>query len=271
MPEGHTLRRLADDLSQEFGGRRVRSASPQGRFAAGALQLDDRVFEIAQSHGKHLFVYFADTELAVHVHLGLFGRFTIKKGAAHDLAGAIRWRLEAPEATADLRGPTVCELVDPGDVRAVLARLGPDPLRADADPDDAWRRVSQSRRPIAALLLDQRMIAGVGNVYRAEVLFRQTIDPYLPGTMVSATQWAEVWRDLAFLMAQGVQASRIDTVRAEHEPAVMGREPRTDEHGGEVYVYRRDGLDCLVCGTVVRSATLGNRNLFWCPNCQRSG
>jgi endonuclease-8 len=69
-------------------------------------------------------------------------------------------------------------------------------------------------------------------------------------------------------MRYGLRRGRIDTVRPEHTPAAMGRPPRQDRHGGEVYVYRRTGMPCLVCGTPVRTEVLATRNLFWCPTCQ---
>ena len=116
--------------------------------------------------------------------------------------------------------------------------------------------------------MDQSVVAGPGNIYRAEVLFRQGIDPMLPGRALSEGQWSAIWADLVVLMAEGVRSGRIDTVRPEHMPEAMGRAPRVDDHGGEVYVYRRAGSACLVCGSVVASVELAARNLFWCPGCQ---
>jgi endonuclease-8 len=116
--------------------------------------------------------------------------------------------------------------------------------------------------------MDQKVIAGVGNVYRAEVLFRHGIDPYRPGRDLTRPQWDAVWADLAALMREGVRLNRIDTVRPEHTPEAMGRAPRVDDHGGEVYVYRRAAMPCHICGAEVRTADLGGRNLFWCPGCQ---
>ncbi|MGH3322787.1 MAG: Fpg/Nei family DNA glycosylase, partial [Streptosporangiaceae bacterium] len=166
------------------------------------------------------------------------------------------------------RGPNACELLRPDEVDAVLARLGPDPLRTDADPETAWRRISRSRVPIAALLMDQRVLAGVGNVYRAELLFRHGVDPLMEGRFLRRAEWDGLWDDLVALMAYGVRHGRIDTVRPEHEPEAMGRPPREDDHGGEVYVYRRTGMPCHVCDTPVRTRELAARNLFWCPGCQ---
>ena len=113
--------------------------------------------------------------------------------------------------------------------------------------------------------MDQAVLAGVGNVYRAEVLFRHRIHPLRPGRTLRVGQWRAMWADLVELMAEGVRTGRIDTVRPEHTPEAMGRPPRVDDHGGEVYVYRRTGQPCLVCGSLVRTEVLVGRNVFWCP------
>ncbi len=267
MPEGHTLHRLARDLEATFGDRAVRSGSPQGRFAAAA-DLDGRILIGADAVGKHLLVDFDD--VVAHVHLGLYGSFVITLGTGHDVVGQVRWRLEA-EDTADLRGPTTCELLVPAQVDALIERIGPDPLRPDADPDRAWRRIHASSAPIATLLMDQAVLGGVGNVYRAEVLFRHGVAPMTAGRLLPKVRWDAMWADLVELMGQGVVSGRIDTVRPDHEPEAMGRPPRADDHGGEVYVYRRDQQPCLVCGTPVRKRVVAARNLFWCPSCQRTG
>lgn len=271
MPEGHTLRRLADHLTDAFAGHRVRVSSPQGRFEAEAALLDGTVLERADSAGKHLFLDFTG-ERVVHVHLGLIGVFDVRRGVAPAPVGQVRLRLERDgedPSYADLRGAITCALVTPDEAAAVRARLGPDPLRPDADPDAAWQRIRRSDRTIGDLLMDQGVVAGVGNVYRAEVLFRQRVHPLRPGRRLTRRQWGAVWADLVLLMAEGVRTGRIDTVRPEHTPEAMGRAPRRDDHGGEVYVYRRQGLPCWVCGSLVRTEALAGRNSFWCPRCQR--
>jgi endonuclease-8 len=150
----------------------------------------------------------------------------------------------------------------------VRARLGPDPLRTDADPDRGFAKITRSRTSIAVLLLDQSVLSGVGNIYRAEMLFRHGIHPLTPGNKISREQWDAMWADIVFLMRYGFRVGRIDTVRPEHMPEVTGRAPRQDRHGGEVYVYRRAGQPCLVCGTPVAASELAGRNLYWCPTCQ---
>ncbi|MFE9423055.1 Fpg/Nei family DNA glycosylase [Kitasatospora sp. NPDC006697] len=267
MPEGHILHRLANEHRRLFGGHPVAVSSPQGRFADGAKLLDGQVLERAEADGKHLFLGFPAGWL--HIHLGLYGGYTFGASPAPDPVGLIRLRLEGEEHYADLRGPNTCELLTPAEKDAVHARLGPDPLRADADPDRAWDRISRSRTTVAALLMDQKVLAGVGNVYRAEVLFRHGIDPHRAGRELRRAEWLGIWEDLAALMAEGAAIGRIDTVRPEHTPEAMGRPPRVDDHGGEVYVYRRAGQGCLVCGTEVRTEEHAARNLFWCPRCQR--
>ncbi|MCA1221412.1 Fpg/Nei family DNA glycosylase [Streptomyces sp. 8L] len=267
MPEGHTIHRLALDHQDRFGGRAVRASSPQGKFSDSAALLDGRVLGRVDAHGKHLFLGFEDTGW-VHIHLGLFGKVTFGAPPAPPPTDTVRLRLLGESAYMDLRGPTTCALITDGEKAAVHERLGADPLRAAASADDAWPRISRSRTSVAALLMDQKTVSGVGNVYRAEVLFRHGVDPYLPGRDLPREQWDAIWADLAALMREGVRNNRIDTVRPEHEPEAMGRPPRVDDHGGEVYVYRRANLPCLVCGTPVRSAQLAARNLFWCPSCQ---
>lgn len=269
MPEGHVIHRLAASYHRRFAGRRTSVASPQGRFAASAAMLDGTTFTGTDAVGKQLFLGF-EGHRWVRIHLGLYGKVTFAEGPVPEPVGAIRLRLSNSDGYAELRGPTVCELIDEDEKAAVIQRQGPDPLRADADPGRAWQRIHRSRTPIATLLMDQAVVSGVGNIYRAEVLFRQGLDPRLPGRELTAAEWDAVWSDLVALMADGVRLGRIDTVRPQHTPEAMGRPPRVDDHGGEVYVYRRTGQDCLVCGTPVAQASVNNRNLFWCPGCQKS-
>jgi endonuclease-8 len=267
MPEGHTLHRLARHHQRVFAGHPVRISSPQGRFAASASILDGQVLRRATAHGKHLFHdYGPDTK--VHIHLGLYGTFTEHPNPELPPVGEVRMRMVGSTHWTDLRGPAACELLTDLEVRALRSRLGPDPLRRDADPARAWARVSTSRAPIGTLLLDQSVIAGVGNVYRAEVLFRHAIHPLLPGRSLDHPQWTSIWNDLVLLMRHGVRTGRIDTVHAAHLPEAMGRAPRQDRHGGEVYVYRRANQPCLLCNTPIATQLLATRKLYWCPTCQ---
>jgi endonuclease VIII len=200
----------------------------------------------------------------VHVHLGLYGKFRTQPLPAPEPVGALRMRLVGDSHVSDLRGPTACELVDEGGIDIILGRLGPDPLRADADPDRGFDRIRRSRSPIGQLVMDQSVIAGVGNVYRAEVLFRLGIDPYRPGRDVSRDEYATLWAELVRLLRAGVRANRIVTTDPIDRRRGTGRARREDAH----YVYRRAGLNCRRCGAEVRAEVLRARNLFWCPSCQ---
>ncbi|WP_149361466.1 Fpg/Nei family DNA glycosylase [Lolliginicoccus suaedae] len=264
MPEGHTLHRLAGEHTRLLAGARVRASSPQGRFAEGARRIDGQSFEAAEAWGKHLLHRYADGTL-VHIHLGLYGTFTTLPASDAPPVGQVRMRLATRSRIIDLRGPTRCELIGPPELAALLDRLGPDPLRHDAQPDLAWERIARSRVPIGALLMDQAVLAGVGNVYRAEVLFRQRIAPHRPGRDLERHHWDALWNDLAALMPVGVREGRMITVDAEHDhgaPPYQPGRPRT-------YVYRRAGEPCRVCAATIKQEELRGRKLYWCPRCQR--
>lgn len=266
MPEGHILHRLARLHQRRFAGAPMRVSSPQGRFEAGAALVDGQSLTRAGAWGKHLFHHYAGGAI-VHVHLGIYGHFTefdLRQDGVPDPVGQVRMRMIGAEYGTDLRGPATCAVIDEAQLADVIARLGPDPLRADADPALAFKRIAKSRRTIAALLMDQSVLAGVGNVYRSEVLFRHGIDPYRSGTEVDEADFVAIWADLVALMKVGLRRGNIVVVRPEDDhgaPAYAPGKPRT-------YVYRRAGDPCRLCGTLVRTAELEGRNMFWCPACQ---
>ncbi|HEY4604688.1 MAG TPA: DNA-formamidopyrimidine glycosylase family protein [Blastococcus sp.] len=267
MPEGHTLYRLARAQQRTFAGRPVHVTSPQGRFAAGAALLDGRVLREVFSYGKHLFADFGGDTL--HVHLGLYGSFAGGTGDPPPVKGALRmrWIADGPDGArvwADLRGPTTYEVLAAPEVAAILARLGPDPLRPRTDGTLAYRRIARSRTAIGALLMDQSVLAGVGNVYRAELLFRHGVSPFRPGRAVDAGLWRAMWADLVTLMRAGVRLGRIVTTRPEDRTRRRGTVQGDDAH----YVYRRTGLPCRICGSGIRTELMAGRNLYWCPVCQ---
>ncbi|GAA3283571.1 Fpg/Nei family DNA glycosylase [Nesterenkonia halobia] len=307
MPEGHTLHRLAAQIEDLFVGRRWRVSSPQGRFAAGAGRLDDRVPQRAEAWGKQLFVHLGPD--IWQVHLGLYGAVSFR-GDEHFAGaptlgaprarlepptvrrdedgwvvpepprGAVRARLRTEHGWADLRGPATCAVLSVPEYERVVARLGPDPLRERADvahPDAAQahaadpdpgpsgletfaRRLARRRIPIAQALMDQSIVAGVGNIYRAESLFLERLDPSLPAAELSAESVAALWRRLGAQLRDGVAEGVIRTLRPEdasrHDPA--------RRH----WVYQHQGSPCLRCGTVLAVRELQGRSLYWCPGCQ---
>ena len=273
MPEGHTLHALARDLDAAFAGTRPTASSPQGKFEAGAAILSGRVFGHATSWGKHLFAEF-EGDAWLHVHLGLIGTFTIDEHAYAGevpVVGQVRLRLATPEHVADLRGPNLCAVITPEQVESVTSRLGPDPLHPDPDPEIGWRKISRSGKTIAELLMDQSVLAGIGNVYRSEVLFRKRVNPFRPGREIRRSTWDGIWLDLVDLLPLGVATGKIVTIAEQVEEVKAavrnGTVDRLDER--ESYVYKRAGQPCRVCGSRVRTQVVAGRNLFWCGNCQR--
>lgn len=272
MPEGHTIHRLATALDQAFAGATPSVSSPQGRFAGGAALLDGQVLERAEAFGKHLVVTFGGERL-LNVHLGLIGKFGVQAyaGAAPPAVGAVRLRILDKSHVADLRGPNVCAVRTPEEVEAIIARLGPDPLRADADPDRGWTRLSRSRRTVAELLMDQTVVAGLGNIYRSELLHRHRVNPLREGRQVKATTWTAIWEDAVRLLHVGVITGRIVTEeeqvrRVEATAAATGT--ALVEHPSYA-VYKRTGQACPRCGSRVRTQLVAGRNLYWCGGCQR--
>jgi len=284
MPEGHTIHALAGRLNGAFAASAVAVSSPQGKFADGAALLDGLRLVDASAWGKHLFVEF-EGERWLNVHLGLIGKFSVMAhpGGQVPVEGQVRLRLLNDSWVGDLRGPTVCAVVTPQKVDQIRARLGPDPLRQDADPDLALYRISRSARSIAELLMDQAVLAGVGNVYRCEVLFRHRVDPFRPGRQILPATWRAIWDDLVSLMPLGVAFGQIVTMDDQVADAMAavadGSAAATtaavtgarlgNRFERRFYLYRRTGEPCRVCGRTVRTQLLAGRNLFWCGRCQR--
>ena len=224
--------------------------------------IDGRVLDATDAWGKHLFHRYDD--LWLHVHLGLYGKFRDGTLPAPPPVGALRLRLLGAGHWLELRGPTACEVLTDAERQVVLSRLGPDPLRRRPDPEAFIARVLRSRAPIGTMLMDQSVVAGVGNVYRAEALFRQRLDPFRPGRDHDAASLSVLWDDLVALLRAGVRAGRIVTTVPDDRERPSGRPRRGDSH----YVYGRAGLSCRVCGTEVLDTLAAARRLFWCPVCQ---
>jgi endonuclease-8 len=261
MPEGHTIHRIAIDHSEVLRGKRVAVSSPQGRFAADAALVDGVRLNRIEAYGKHLFYSWANG-LVGHVHLGLFGKFHVHRGSPPFEAPTVRMRLAVPKATVDLTGPTDCAIGTPDDRDRIVERLGPDPLRDDADPQRAFASISRRTAPIGQLLLEQKVMSGIGNVYRAEALFVNRIHPGRPGTEISGDTFDALWTTMATMLRQGVADDRIITLDRDEFDVRSG----TTQRGETTYVYHRDL--CLRCGTPIRTVELGGRPCYYCPVCQ---
>ncbi len=319
MPEGHSVHRIARQFAANFTGAPVAVSSPQGRFAAGAAELDGHEIVQAKAVGKQMFLEF-DHGLWLRVHLGMYGAWdfagdisvdptiasangrmgqTNQRGTvvgAHEDSpwsigaprrtrlrmaeseklepeletwppepvGAVRVRLLTPTACADLRGPTACEVQTNEEVDRTIGKLGPDPMVDDlAEAEERFTAVVRKKpTPIALLLMDQSVVSGIGNVYRAELLFRARLDPFRPGKEVPEEIVRGLWRDWVHLLRIGVETGQMLTMDdLDPESYARALASRDDRH----WVYHRTGEPCRVCGTSIAMTELGGRKLYWCP------
>lgn len=250
MPEGHLIHSIARRHAAELAGRDVAASSPQGRFAEGARAIDGRRLDDVEAYGKHLFHRFA--EQLVHVHLGRQGTFVWLPSPAPSPRPQVRLRLEAGTGAADLIAPLVCELGTTELRDATVSRLGPDPLREDADVEAVRRRFASDRRAIGAVLLDQEVLSGVGNVLRSEVLFLIGLDPATPAMTLDDAAFDRLWARLVEVMGRAADVGRIVTVSGADLPE---REAR--------FVYRQER--CRRCGAPVERPVIGGREMYRCP------
>jgi endonuclease-8 len=261
MPEGHTVHRIAKRFQKEFLGSKLEISSPQGRFTDAGI-ISGRQLTKAEAWGKQLFLHFDD--LAIRVHLGIYGKWRFTSGDTPEVVGQVRARFSVPGMTADLRGPTACEVMDMQAIKHVQSRLGPDPLRPDRKGLERERFISKltSRKtPVGQQLMDQSVIAGIGNVYRAELLFRASLNPYKPGNALPRELAEQLWEDSIRLMPIGVRTGLMLT----REGFLRGRPKLADRY----YVYKREGLPCRECSQVISLELMATRKLYYCARCQK--
>ena len=228
MPEGHTIHRMARDHRRWLRGEAVRADSPQGRASELAAAIEGRRLVGTDAYGKHL-LHRWEGDLTVHVHLGLFGRFFRRKLPAPPPTPGTRLQLCTGTHVLRLSGPTACRRIDPDEEEALVARLGPDPLRSDADPERALAALGRRRIPIAAAIMDQRVIAGIGNVYRAEALNVLGIHPHLPSRELPERRGL-----LGALDDARIDARRRRPGAAHRDPAGGGREAPAEGSAGDL-------------------------------------
>lgn len=273
MPEGDTLFRTATVLREVLAGKEVTAARGRPDGVALGRAVGSRV-ERVESVGKHLLIGFSNG-LSLHTHLRM-------NGSWHRYRSGERWRRSPARAVAVIEvadavavcfdAPTV-ELLDSRalDLHPVLAALGPDLLASEPDLEEAMRRLSDPGRaqmPLGEALLDQRAMAGLGNVYRSEVCFIERVDPFLAVERVDAA----VLRRVVVTGQRLIHANRDDPARTTTLDAT-GAPPgpsRSRRPGDRLYVYGRTGRPCRRCGTLIRSVVTGElpRRTYWCPVCQ---
>lgn len=192
----------------------------------------------------------------------------ISAGFPPEPVGAVRVRILNEHACADLRGPTVCEVQQPEEMQSTVLRLGPDPANLNT-PEEAQRfidRAHRSGKPIGLVLMDQNIIAGIGNVYRAEILFRLGIHPHAISKNLSLRTLQVIWDDWAKLLADGIYVGQMMTVDGlAGEAYAEALADRAHRH----WVYKRENLPCYLCGATIQLEEFGGRKLYWCPGCQK--
>jgi endonuclease VIII len=257
VPEGDTILRTARSLDRALAGRAVE------RFEAPRLvglrpSPGARVSGV-EAVGKHLFVNFEDGR-SLHTHMRMNGSWHLYRPGApwRKSASAARVVIEVEGAVAVCFSAPVVEMIDASGRARHQDVLGPDLCRQDADLDEALRRIDRLVPPgttVAEVLLDQRVAAGVGNVYKSEVLFACRVDPFTPVGRLDAA----------------ARRSLLETASAQLRANLDGWH-RSTVAGGGLAVYGRTGRPCRRCRTPIRSRRHGAqaRTTYWCPTCQPS-
>ncbi|KAK9902765.1 hypothetical protein WJX75_005429 [Coccomyxa subellipsoidea] len=262
MVEGHQCHRVVHAHKKVLLGQRFRAASPNGKFMDGAKAIDQQPLTRIECHGKNLFYFFGEGEGAVvlHAHFGMSGAFkTLPRGGS------------PPETTPNTRllltGERVVALLSAMIVQhggldlyeEKVAKLGPDPLREDADKERLWAVMQKSKKSIGQLLMDQTAVAGIGNIYRAEILFKAGVHPEEPGRLVSREGFELIWRHSVDLLQRGFKSGSILTVDAD-EAKILG--PPWQRR----YIYNHKS--CGRCGSAISTWIIQARTCYACLTCQ---
>ena len=219
--------------------------------------MDSQFCETVEAYGKHL-IYRFRSGRALHVHLGLFGRLRKRPLPLTVPKGAVRVRLASKTHFLDINGPTICEVLDQSGVEALVDRIGPDVLRVDANPEIPFQKIQRSAAPIGRLIMDQSVMAGIGNIYRTEILWRQAIHPETPGKAISREIFDRIWDDAVYLLAIGVKRNAIVTVDAQLVSKKRSRE--------NYNIFGK--VRCPKCKGNVRRLEINKRKVFVCDTCQ---
>ena len=265
MPEGHTIHRLATDLEKDLCDQPVTAFSPQGRFSEGASLIDGVQLLQSEAWGKHLFCWW-ENGCILHIHLGLIGKLR-RFGIQHEPSETIRLRLETTSIAWQLTGPQTCAIIDEDEWSHRISKLGPDPLRLGKRGKKQFReKILNTSTSLGVALLNQQIIAGIGNVYRSEILFMTGIRPDVTGKGLTPAKADEIWDLAVILLRKGKAWNRIVTITPK-------------DHGGNVtqktlkenslYAYKRSGLPCRRCSGLITQGTSAGRSIWYCPSCQK--
>ena len=257
MPEGHTIHAAARAHGLILAGNVIGVSSPQGRFRSGAARLNGQTCVSVEAYGKNLLYRFGK-EKVLRVHLGLFGRIRSYNSSFFEARDTVRVRFSEKSNVIDITGPTICKLLRKAEVQNLINRIGPDPLRDDADPERVFSRISKSRASIGKLIMDQSIISGIGNIYRTELLWRQSIHPNISGRSLLRFQLEGLWYDAKYLLRIGAKRNSIIT-----SDAAIQNGKKLQE---SVNIFGKSS--CPKCSGNVNQIAINGRKVFVCDVCQ---
>jgi len=262
MVEGHQVHRVAILHRQRLLNSKFKATSPNGKFSAGAKAVNGRKLARVEAIGKNLFYFFGDEaeesheQAVVHVHFGMSGQFRLHRPPGPEPTANTRLALKNRDVVAYLSAMT-CQLGTPSLFQKKMAELGPDPLREDADAERFWAKLQKTSKGVGQMLMDQAVIAGIGNIYRAEILFRAGVHPEQPSNTITREQFVKLWNESALLLQRGVKTGSILTV----DPAENLPEPWKRR-----YIYNH--TICPRCKGTIRTWDIATRKAYACENCQ---
>ncbi|KAI5080685.1 hypothetical protein GOP47_0003868 [Adiantum capillus-veneris] len=229
MVEGPLVHLVATVHRRLLLGQRLRASSPNGKFRGGAALVDNQVLALIEAHGKNIFYFFTRLKPAnsnqiipqhlpedatvVHIHFGLSGSFKTYTAPGPEVRPTTRLRLVAEKMgiVAHLSA-NVCSHGNLEFYRKKVECLGPDPLRKDGDKERLWATLQTSRKKIGAVLMDQSLVAGIGNIYRTELLFITGVHPNQPASSLARSTFEQLWSEAQRLFQVGVITGSLITV-----------------------------------------------------------
>jgi endonuclease-8 len=279
VPEGDAIFRTARALHDALAGKVVTGFDTGYAHLSQEehdLRLIGRTIEKCEAAGKHCLIFFSG-DVILRTHMRMSGSWHLYRPGERwfKSKNAMRVRLDTADWVAVAFDVPVAEFLTQRELntRSPIAQLGPDLLKPDFDRDEAIRRILASGdRTIAMTLLDQRTVAGIGNVYKSETLFVAGVNPYTPASLVPVADLERVLETARQLLKDNVREGAAPGIRTRRTLKVFDRGSGYDDH---TWVYGRRGKPCRKCGTPIemKKDGLEARPTFWCPECQpmRSG